>query len=1005
MKTRQTDSGFALAVTLVLMALIVVVVVAYLGNTRTDRSTSSLYANRLRAKIIADSALSAAMTLLYENTKYGNYITAMPAPSPPGSIASPTPIRTELYRPVHPAPSPSPVVADYLRLDNAIGEVLVSRADSAALSAPTPQVDPRPAPTPLALPAAGGSWGLPDPGFTAADSYDFNQIVRVGENSSGRLIHPDGQPAHGQWVRVRNSSGQLVGRYAFFIEDESMKVNVDVSGNAQGSPHLRLNDLTTAPASTPASQVQEIDPTAVLPTDADRASASSALTGLGGAGARLPTKATTALLTEWNAPYPDIAHLVTVVSKDDDTTARGWSRMDLNKLVKDAEDKGTNAAKADAAKAIAAWIETAWSGLQPISDLREDADGRRYQLYNDERLRFQIAANIVDYIDSDNVPTDVGDTVPSTGMMAVPVLGIEKIPYLGAVMVIYRAADRTAAAPDATGRAQMTAKLSMKVRFNFINLFEQDLKLDDVITAIEVKNVPSITKLSQLVWDPTPASGDTFTIPVASLTPVAGSGNIIPAGVNNSSGTGVRSFETDWLLVDQVKTFRDAVGNPTFNPVEEMSVAVLGPDGAKLDVTAMTWSDTPSPTTGFRQSGTTTPGSSSAGDFLRDDPATKPGVARQIAAIFMMESSVPSGSGTLNRQFGDPRYRPMLLNERWRRVTRSDTESAFTASALDARRDTVDMQLRTAAFDWYDEVSNRPLAFIRNGPMRGIGELGHISASEYPWRTLYMQHPDRPSNSTSAIVVDEVATKRRMNSIDWVLADLFKTSDQDTRSGAININTQLTTSSEHKVLNSLFLGMLIGDTAATQQTISNDKSLLITTEPPSGSPAPAANRRGAVATPLPDNDPIRPFFQIGELAPILSRLFSSSVLNDSIENGPGGTSRSTVTYSVLRSSPSNVNELSENYRSDLHVEQAFREVSNAVTTRGNVFRVLYVGQTIKDQKDATGQFGNVESNSEVAAEFLGEAFVERVPVFTTTSTAKITSDSRYRLLMQRAITE
>ena len=80
-------------------------------------------------------------------------------------------------------------------------------------------------------------------------------------------------------------------------------------------------------------------------------------------------------------------------------------------------------------------------------------------------------------------------------------------------------------------------------------------------------------------------------------------------------------------------------------------------------------------------------------------------------------------------------------------------------------------------------------------------------------------------------------------------------------------------------------------------------------------------------------------------------------------------------------------------------------MSSALTTRGNVFRVLYVGQSIKDQRDPGGNFGNVESQSEIAAEFLGEAFVERIPVFTTTGAIKKTTDSRYRVLVQRPITE
>src|SRR5205814_5911224 len=95
MRRTTHQSGFAIALTLVLMALIAIIVIAYLSSTRIERSTAAVHANRLRAKITADSALAAAIHLLKDNTRYGNYITAMPAPVP-----TPPSIYTEIYRPV-----------------------------------------------------------------------------------------------------------------------------------------------------------------------------------------------------------------------------------------------------------------------------------------------------------------------------------------------------------------------------------------------------------------------------------------------------------------------------------------------------------------------------------------------------------------------------------------------------------------------------------------------------------------------------------------------------------------------------------------------------------------------------------------------------------------------------------------------------------------------------------------------------------------------------------------
>ena len=48
-------------------------------------------------------------------------------------------------------------------------------------------------------------------------------------------------------------------------------------------------------------------------------------------------------------------------------------------------------------------------------------------MYGEEWLRKQIAANIVDYIDADSIPTDIGDIIPPTFAIAVPIIGLEKL--------------------------------------------------------------------------------------------------------------------------------------------------------------------------------------------------------------------------------------------------------------------------------------------------------------------------------------------------------------------------------------------------------------------------------------------------------------------------------------------------------------------------------------------------------------------------------------------------
>ena len=163
-----------------------------------------------------------------------------------------------------------------------------------------------------------------------------------------------------------------------------------------------------------------------------------------------------------------------------------------------------------------------------------------------------------------------------------------------------------------------------------------------------------------------------------------------------------------------------------------------------------------------------------------------------------------------------------------------------------------------------------------------------------------------------------------------------------------------------------------------------------------------SDRRVAVGPPV-DNNPRRPFFQIGELASVLCRLISTS------ENSTTGSpSRSTTVYSALRNTPTNRSEVSANYQRDMQVEQPFRKVSNSITTRGNIFRVLYVGQAIKDIPRNGIRDGIVNGPEEIVAEYLGEAFVERQSTFQpdpNNPNIVKTSDSKYTILANRVVTE
>lgn len=576
------------------------------------------------------------------------------------------------------------------------------------------------------------------------------------------------------------------------------------------------------------------------------------------------------------------------------------------------------------------------------------------------------------YIDSDDVPTDVGDVVPPTYAAAIPVIGVEKIPHVGAIAVIYEASGRP---PGGT-----TATMKMKLRFTFINLFESVINLEQSLSRIDVSGIPVILKNSQVVFD---KYAQTFPVPVLSLHAVDGSGYDVPPGINGTSGSGARTFETDWIVNGETVSFPLTGGRPTFES-GEVSVQVLGLPSSgtppRLDVIGAPTSGLPN--THYARTANGNP----TGDFLLDSD-TQP---RSVAAIYLLEKV----TGTLTQDFGDPRYRPSLLNERWRRLNQTDDQ------ALSDRVDLVDSNPRIYAVDWFDNAGDRPLAFIRNGPLLNVGELGNVAACEYPWRTLYLQYPERPSTSGSAVAATQV-NDRRSNAVDYALMDLFRTDsiNPPRRSGRLNINSQQKFGTQQNALASLFLGIPVGVQTMAQLQVDR---LAVASQ--SATISSVFNRRVA-AGPPPDNNPRKPFFQIGELAPVLSRLINTSQGGSGTIGSPG---RSIVTYSALRTIATNTAEANPNLQRDTQVEQTFRKVSNAITTRGNVFRVLYVGQAVKDFDRLGPKNGIVDGPEEIVAEYLGEAFFERIgrlsPDATNPDIVR-TSDSDYRMLSNRVITE
>ena len=953
--------GFTLLVVILVLALMTVLGVGLLAMARTEIVTSGLTSQRVRAEVAARGGLEEALDLLRFHTRHGNYVTAMqPLTARPQDQ---TVVIQELYRPYWDSGDDLAArTSRYLAADDPnrpiVADYLVSLSDG--FGNPDQRSEPRPPPwalsnDPAASPggnrsevalgmpyrdpsqqASHGS-GQPWPLFTDSNSYNFNR--QVGPVEEARFLvypatdlsgpAPVSLPAPGQWIHLRDDAGRVTARYAWFIEDESMKLNVNTTGVDERPSDLLADPLPNA--------VRGIDPGSALPAPGNRDDARQQAIAAGDHHHRALTPGSVPLFGEaWNQSGPVNGpaawmNFITTVSATDDTTGRGWPRMNLNQVV-------TSNPPADAARLIADWIRDAWTGPTGIDSLQD------HQLFGNERLRLQLAANIVDYIDDDNLPTDLGE------VEGYPVIGIEKIPYLIAVEPRFEHLDLGDAATPGFRRSQITLRANLR----FYNLFDEPLDLADSVQSVLLTGLPILIRGGQDVLD---IEEETFEIRIPE--DLENNDTVIPAPQNGVGTSGARTFST--AVLGQWTVDYPIIGQTSFL-AGLLEIEVLGEDYARLDVTEVGLN---SRSAQWAQSGT--------GRFLFDDGSS----GREAAVICLHFTIVPTASGSTPREIGDPRFRPEILNGRWYHTTRSDQ------ARVEYGLNRAEQNSRAFSVDWYQHFGNAPKAIHRNSPMRSIGELGHVAACEFPWRTLYLQHPERPANTTEFYFANAIP-ERRLASLDWVLTDLFTVGGQ--RAGQWNVNSQLLgfagNTVSHGGAHGLFRRMEVGGPHGHPLVINDALASAL---------ADVVTGRRLNPVPTDRNAPPRPFLQRGQLAAPLSRAVGFS-------DGTTTNSRSVVSASIYGPTGNNTPLAAI----DAHMEQPFRQVASAVTTGGTVFRVLFVGQAVTDRNN-----DGIIQPSEVRAEYLAEALVERVPVIEEVpgQPGPRTVDAVFNVISQRAILE
>lgn len=221
----RLDQGFALLLVLVAITLASLLALGMLAMSRLDRSSSRGISNSDRTELLAQAAVEHAVSILDHN---------IPQPLPPGVDSTPAP--------ANPGTPNSATYVDYLP-DHASSVVTptnwVINPGLLTLISGLSKVQYVPL-----------SSNPTDPyGATASDPNLNAQLATTGRYP----IRGDGTPLYAGWVNVLKDPTQpasvtnpIVGRYAFWIDDESAKVNVNMAYGKKNGIDLTYNNPLSA---------------------------------------------------------------------------------------------------------------------------------------------------------------------------------------------------------------------------------------------------------------------------------------------------------------------------------------------------------------------------------------------------------------------------------------------------------------------------------------------------------------------------------------------------------------------------------------------------------------------------------------------------------------------------------------------------------------------------------------------------------------------------------------
>ena len=388
--SRSREQGVALVTTVIVVAMLAVVGVAFMQSTSTDRLSSRSVANNFRARLAAEAGAASAEALVADLVKrYPDSATVwqdIGGASPDGTNNEATVLYVR-------AQAADPTTG--ARPGQSGGEVTL-------LARPLVSLTGSDDPVPLGDLASMLPSGGPDTvNLNATNSSRPDPFV--GRRSS---VKPGTPVTAAQWIDLTNATGEVTARFAYWIEDESFKVNVNVATNGRRG----ADSLGLSPAEA------RLDGSWGSSENSSLRSANAAEV----VGARGVEGFPTALTAVFPAGITDqeaaeeLKFLTTAHSAAHDVSRGGFKRFNVNSVI--------TGDKREALNRITAAITN--PNAAPTFGERFYRTGTPTPQHQAIYLQ-KLAANIYDYIDDDDQPTIVNNDGGFTLRTGKPAYGIE----------------------------------------------------------------------------------------------------------------------------------------------------------------------------------------------------------------------------------------------------------------------------------------------------------------------------------------------------------------------------------------------------------------------------------------------------------------------------------------------------------------------------------------------------------------------------------------------------